>query len=331
MIKINHDRENGTLVEGTAKGDGTGRILYDAGFRFSRYLGAWYVPHSRRRAAKTWTINDAARNLRDAGHEVTVTIDDTTPAATPFAEAEAASYERAEERADRYADRAERATATAQALEADAKQRASAIPFGQPVLTDHYSANRDQRDRERIRRKFDKSAQEAGRGRYWDGRARAAEGYKDGRVHLGTTLRRIERLEAEERRARRDMEQTTSEHHWACRAADLAEITEQLTHWRQVVAEAEAHGAKVWTRADFRKGDYALYRGTWYEVLRANPKSVTIPHIHTATGEKIMSKKRAEGRRMGRYTYKVKYHELSGRMSAEEAAPMLAAVGEAQE
>lgn len=331
MIEINHDREQGTLVEGTAKGDGAGPILKTEGFRFSRNLGAWYVPHSRRRAAKTYEINQAARRLREAGHEVTVTIDDTTPATTSFAEHEAASYEHAQERADRYAERGERATGHAQALEAEAKQRASAIPFGQPILVGHHSENRDRRDRERIGRKFDQSAQEAGRGRYWQGRAQAAQRYRAGRENLARTLRRIERLEAEQRRAERDIAEARDEGYRERRTADLAETSKQLEHWRGVVAEAEAQGAKVWSKEDFTKGDYVRYRGTWWEVLRANPKTLTIPHILTENGERIMSKERAKGRRMGEYTHKLPYDKVTGRMSAEEAAPLLAAIAKTEE
>lgn len=330
VIEINHDREAGTLAEGTTRGDGAGPILKGAGFRWSRNLDAWYVPHSRRQAAKTLIIVPAADQLRAAGHEVSVTIDDTTPATTTFAEHEAAGYEHAQDRADRYAERAERATGNAQALEAEAKERARAIPFGQPVLIGHHSQKRDERDRERIRAKFDRSAQEAGRGRYWQGRTQAAQGYQAGRENLGTTLRRIEKLEADQRKAERDMERNSSEDYRARRAADLAETIERLDYWRAFVAEAEANGAKVWRKEDFTKGDYALYRGTWYEVLRTNPQTVSIPHIHTVNGEKIMSKKRAAGRRMGGYTYTVKYGELSGRMSAEKAVPILAAIEEQQ-
>ncbi|MFY7069036.1 DUF3560 domain-containing protein [Nocardiopsis changdeensis] len=331
MIEINHDREQGTLVAGTAKGDGTGPILHAAGFRFSRTLDAWYVPHSRRRAAKTWIINAAAEQLREAGHEVTVTIDDTTPAATPFAEHEAAGYERAQDRADRYAERAERATGHARALEADAKERASAIPFGQPILINHHSEQRDRRERERIGRKFDKSAQEAGRGRYWQGRAQAAQGYRSGRENLGVTLRRIEKLEADRRRIERDMAATADEGYRERRAADLAETDEQLAYWRAFVAEAEANGAKVWSREDFTKGDYVRFHRTWWEVLRVNEKTLTIPHSHTGIGEPIMSKERAQGRRMGAYTDKVPYDKVTGRMSAAEAAPLLAATAEPEE
>ena len=47
-----------------------------------------------------------------------------------------------------------------------------------------------------------------------------------------------------------------------------ADLREQITYWREHVKAAEASGVKVWTKADFTKGDYALSRGTWYEVLQ---------------------------------------------------------------
>lgn len=331
MIEINHNREQGTLAEGTDKGDGAAPVLKAEGFRFSRHLGAWYVPHSRRKAAKRQIIDPAARRLREAGHEVTVTIDDTTPATTPFAEHEAASYEHAQNRAERYAERSEHALSNAQDLEAEAKKRASAIPFGQPVLMGHHSQKRDERDRERIRAKFDQSAQEAGRGRYWGACAQAAESYRAGRENLGAALRRIERLEADQRRAERDTAHTADENYRERRAADLAEVNEQLDYWRAVVAQAQAHGAKVWHKGDFTRGDYVRFRGTWWEVLRVNPKTLTIPHIETEDGDPVMSKERAKTRRMGGYTHKLTYDKVQGRLSAAEAARLLAATGQPEE
>ena len=42
------------------------------------------------------------------------------------------------------------------------------------------------------------------------------------------------------------------------------------------LAKAEAEGVKVWSKADFRRDDFALSRGTWYQVQRVNAKSITV-------------------------------------------------------
>ena len=76
MLTITHTPEAGTLIEGTSRGDGTAEILKANGWRWGRSIGAWYVPQSRDRLPKWWTINRAATALRDAGHEVTIEADE---------------------------------------------------------------------------------------------------------------------------------------------------------------------------------------------------------------------------------------------------------------
>ena len=61
--------------------------------------------------------------------------------------------------------------------------------------------------------------------------------------------------------------------------------------------------------------EYAMRKGTWYEVLRVNPKSVTIPHIHNGTGEYVV---RAPDNRLFGWTWTAPYDDVSGRMSADE-------------
>ncbi|MFJ9822533.1 hypothetical protein ACIRU3_46510 [Streptomyces sp. NPDC101151] len=62
----------------------------------------------------------------------------------------------------------------------------------------------------------------------------------------------------------------------------LAEYDEELTYWAETIKEAERRGFKVWGRADFIKGDFVRWRGSWYEVTRVNAKTATVPHIHAA-------------------------------------------------
>jgi hypothetical protein len=62
--------------------------------------------------------------------------------------------ERLAERRERMLARAEAMTARADARYAQARQMADAIPFGQPMMPDHYSYNRDRRYRDRIHAGF---------------------------------------------------------------------------------------------------------------------------------------------------------------------------------
>jgi hypothetical protein len=181
-----------------------------------------------------------------------------------------------------------------------------------------------------------RSIEEDGKATHYERAAKVAGRYTERRESLGTTLRRIEKLEADERRLQRDMtpcetsgrrtkpeaegrtvtcprcynevtvtDREIPEHGrrvgvaWA--EARLAEIGDELTYWRQVVADKQAAGAKVWSRADFAKGDQVRDGlGRWREVLRVNAKSVTVPTGYS-------------------WTETVPYDDVRGRRAAAEA------------
>lgn len=318
-LTIEHTRTNGTLVDGTSRGDGTADILKRNGFRWSRNLGSWYLPRSRDNSAQRYRIDPAADQLRAAGFTVKVTIDEDTRRS--FADAEAERVERAENRAERYGDRADCATDNANALLTKAHDMAARIPFGQPILVGHYSEGRDRRYRDRIHTTEGKGHEENRRAHYWAGRADAAESYERHRKDPARTLRRIAKLEAEERSWLRGMD---GDHPggWDGRIPEqaaeirrrLAEVREELTYWREIVAKAEADGFKVWGRSDFAKGDFVRYGSTWFEVLRVNPKSVTVPsildvHLPVVTRENST---------FPSMTHTLPYDSVRGRRSAEE-------------
>ena len=89
-ITITHTNEDGTLVEGTARGDGSRDALRDAGFRWSRNLDAWFMPQSRGFGPRHDRIDLLAAGLRKAGFTVTVEIAEYDAAATFHARQEAA-------------------------------------------------------------------------------------------------------------------------------------------------------------------------------------------------------------------------------------------------
>ncbi|MEU7158528.1 hypothetical protein [Streptomyces chrestomyceticus] len=78
-------------------------------------------------------------------------------------------------------------------------------------------------------------------------------------------------------------------------------------------SESTRRGRRRWSRADFQCGDFAKYRGSWYEVLRVNNASVTIPHLHLRDSGGVV---RAGDVRPG-WTWTAPYDGLAGRMSAE--------------
>lgn len=126
---------------------------------------------------------------------------------------------------------------------------------------------------------------------------------------LAHALRRIDKLEAAQRRVLRSLSRCTPGSGLARDLArQLSELGEQLAHWRTVVSRAEGDGFRVWSRDDFTPGDFVEYRGSWHTVLRVNLRSVTVPCTRGGTG--------ADG------TQTLGYHDgITGRRGADDAPP----------
>ncbi|MFH9735835.1 DUF3560 domain-containing protein [Streptomyces sp. NPDC017260] len=340
-IVIRHTHEDGTTVEGSAKGDGVWEALRALGWTYRRNPGI-FIRGSRYKGADRWKINRAADAVRALGLSCAVVIEE----GMSFAEREAARVDAAEERAERYADRSGRAAASSQSARDASDRIGERFWMGQPILVGHHSEGRARRDQERMNNAMRKSIAEGERAGYWASRAAAAEAYERYRKNPGRTLRRIEKLEAERRGVLRERDGVDDKG----RAADvwrrepsearreeltcrLAEYDEELTYWAETIKEAERRGFKVWGRADFVKGDFARWRGSWYEVTRVNAKTVTVPHIHAAfdggavgavDGCRVVTRAATAETRHKGSTYTLPYNEVSGRMSAEQMRAALA-------
>lgn len=315
-VTITHTRADGTLLEGSTKGDGVWEIVRQHGFRSSRSIGL-YISHSRDRAAKRRNIDRAAKALRAAGWTVAIDIDEDTR--RTFAEAEADRVERAEERADRFADYAGNAADRSQAAYEGVRRIGDGIPFGQPILVGHHSERRARRDIERMDAGMRRSVQEGDKANHWAGRAAAAGAYAEFRNAPGRTLRRIAKLEADLRRVERRLADAVEGSAWTAeQGRRKEELEDEIGYWRHVVAKAEEDGFKVWGKADFEKGDFCRYEGRWYEVLRVNAKTLTIPHIHNGIGRQVVRK--GDGGRTADWTWTAPYDGVTARRSAEEMA-----------
>jgi hypothetical protein len=286
MVEIIHTRADGTIADGTAKGDGSAPILKRAGFRWAPSIRTWIVQQSRDRDAKTWIIDAAAEQLRAAGFEVTVSIDDTP---RDFATAEADRADRVAGRADRLEVRAERAAAESAARLEAARQAFDAMN-GTPILVGHYSEGRHRRAIARADNNMRRGIEEGRRAEQLNRAAEVAGDYTARRESLPTTLRRIAKLEAEERKTRRDMQPCpisgkrvkpegqgkTLECRLCWTTITFGETVPDHGR-RKVVADQQADGAKVWGPGDFKPGDRVLSWGGWREVLKVNAKSLTVP------------------------------------------------------
>ena len=313
-LTITHTHADGTLIDGTSRGDGSAEILKAQRWRWSRNLGSWYVPQSRDRRAKRAQIAATAAALRTAGFTVEVDIDDTY---RPTADVEADKVARQADRvvaldakADRKAEDAEAAWA------ADAAATAALPAFGEPVKVGHHSEGRHRRALEKSWNAMGKAVQSERDAAAARGRADAAAMTTDSRYSPVTVARRIERLAAELRGLERSRDGYTRtlytnsqtgqkyvEEHSAAsgeyreRLLDEIEHTaDELAYWQGVRAQQIEAGAVTSYSADvLTKGDQVLYVSKWNEVIRVNKKSVT---IHSTFG--------------GSWTDRVPYTEIRG-------------------
>ncbi|MFI8515294.1 DUF3560 domain-containing protein [Streptomyces sp. NPDC085460] len=323
-IVLRHTRAGGTLAEGTARGDGSAEILKSRRFRWSRNLNAWYLPHSRDKAADRFTLNAVSEALQESGHAVHITVREDI--ARSFGEAEADREGRAAERAERFGEYADRAAGSSEAAFAEARRIGSAIPLGQPILVGHHSERRHRRDLARIDAKQHKGIEQGNRAEHYAGRAEASANYERHRKDPARTLRRLKELEATLRGLEKLLAgESAFGSSWdISKPENVAELTrrhtetaDEIAHWREIIAQAEADGVKLWSRAQFTKGDYARARGHWYEVLRVNATSLTVPG-----GPDIQPVINQETRAYS-WNDRIPYDAITGRLSAEDMAVRL--------
>lgn len=273
-LTITHTATDGTLISGTARSDGTAPILKAHGWRWSPSLATWYLRNTRDRAPHTTVITRTAEALRAAGHPTTITIDHT---ARPTAQVEADRRTRADHRAAALANKAERAGALEAAADARAEHAVEMLPpGGQPVLVDHYSAPRHLRALERAHSTMRAAVEAEQVAREAERRAAVAAHATDSRYAPVTVANRVEKLDAQLRRLERLQAAGRATYTRA-----IAETTDQLTYWQQVRAEQIATGvATDFGPHNVTKGGRVKVRGYWYEVLRANRKTVSVRNPH---------------------------------------------------
>lgn len=308
MITITHTHADGTLVDGTDRGDGSAEILKACRFRWFPSLKMWGVPQSRDHLAKRWQIDSAADQLKAAGFEVTVTIDDTPRDVT---EVKADRAERLDGRRDRLEARAGRHLAEAERRHAAADHYAERFAGGQPILVGHHSERSARVAQKRIEQN-DRAANVAyGKAEYAN-RAASVVGRADAyRERPDVIIRRIAKTEAELRQTQHRIDGTRPANDWRgayyapeakpaegawleqCQARKTF-LEHQLEADREAVAEHEANGYMRLSRETVHKGDLvSCWAGRRVEVLRVNAKSVTVPSgyswTHTIPYDKITS------------------------------------------
>lgn len=265
MLTITHTHSDGTLIDGTARGDGTAGILKERRWRWSRHLGTWYVPRSRDAAAKRQLIEATVADLRAEGHQVTVDIDDRwRDAATVDADRRA----RLSARAEALADKADRRAAEESAASAHAHELADRMPLGQPILVGHHSERAMRAAYDRIHAAQDRAVAACRTHVEADRKAVIAAAGVDSSHAPLVVANRIDRLAAETRKARRAHRPD----------AEVAHLEEQLGYWRTVRRQQVESGQVLDLQPQqVRVGDWVRVRGdVWWQVDRVNPTTLTL-------------------------------------------------------
>jgi hypothetical protein len=284
-IVIAHTNENGTLVSGTSRGDGSRDALRAAGFRWSRNLGLWYRRQSRGFAPRHARIDMLAAALRAAGFTVTVDIEEYSPASTFQARQDAS-----EERADAHAERATRERGRSNERHEAARAAVAMIPTGQPILVGHHSERRHRRDLERHDRNMRKAIEHGERASEAARRSDSVRAGAEARERPVVMGRKVARLQAEQRQLARLLQSATGEYAEQLRARQHV-VDADLGFLREAI---ERSGVRVYTRADIQKGDLVqLGRRGWQLVVKANPKTVAVQTPYS-------------------WTDKYPYHEITG-------------------
>lgn len=290
MITITHTHADGTLVDGTDRGDGSAQILKGCRFRWFPSIKMWGIAQSRDHLAKRVQINQAAEQLRAAGFEVTVEIDDTP---REVAQVKA-------DRADRLDDRRDALTAKAErnAAEADARfARSNEIALarnGQPRLAGHYSCRAWDADQKRIENNDRLGSEAYGKAKHYEQAASVVGNAEAYRERPDVIIRRIAKNEAELRQTMHYINGTRPANDWRgaygpeprpATGAYLEQyqarktfLEHQLEADREALEQAKGSGYHCHSRETIHKGDRISWGWGSGEVGRVSAKSVSVPN-----------------------------------------------------
>jgi hypothetical protein len=295
VVTITHSAADGTILDGLSKPEtrkgGQVRAVLDAQAWTWRPTPGWFQRQSRDRPARMGRIQDTARRLRALGYQVDIHIGEHHRG---MAEQEA-------ERADRMRARAETLEARAGRLHADGAARReqaetffASIPTGEPI---HGARDRTRREKENDR--LARGMQVEAAGDRAAAKADSAAKHMDHRYAPQTVTNRIARLEAEASKLRLyldegDYEGTaprgrgqpdqlvrmpiTDPGRRARIDTQLADVQEQLAHWRGVHQQQLTAGAahRDYGPDHVAPGDHVRIRGQWRRVARVNRKSLSV-------------------------------------------------------
>ena len=325
MLTISHSAVDGTLIDGTSRGDGSGEVLRAHGWRWFRSIAMWGMRGSRDRAPRVRLIEMTADALLAQGFEVEISIDATV---RPAVEVEADRIERQAERVAALEQKAERRSDRAeQAWKAEHRAVEALPPGGEPIKIGHHSEQRHRRALDTAHRRLGQAVSAENDARQAQRRAESAAATTEARYSPVTVKNRIDKLHADQRADQRERDghertlfvlgDTKQVEKFPPAQGAYRELLEnriadredQISYWEAVRAQQiESGKATNYGPDTISKGDLVQWSGGWYSVVRVNKKSVTIPSI---VG--------------GSWTDTMPYHKLSGHKRRDEGAQTAAA------
>lgn len=229
MLTITHSHEAGTIIEGTAKGDGSAEVLKQHRWRWGRSIGAWFIPRSRDHRPNVAAIDATAAALEAAGFEVAKQVDHSV---RPAAEVEEGRLKRQADRAAALAAKAERAAdqETAAWDKAD-NVRQTLPPMGEPVKIGHHSETRHRNALEKAHSTLGQAVEARTKSQEAMRRAEVAANTTDRRYGVHQVARRIEMMQVEIRAVQRKLDGYTRAQGTPY-AEEVPPVTMSLSAWR---------------------------------------------------------------------------------------------------
>src|SRR5947209_6373883 len=185
-----------------------------------------------------------------------------------------------EERAERLEQRQEKAAAKATAHHDRADQMSSIIPFGQPMMPDHYSYRSDLSYRKKIWKQMDKFVEYYNKAEWLEHKAASSRRHQAHKENIFAMQNRLERLEADVRSIRRNYQSsiqqgdTTDLDHWRRCMTILAQ---EIVPLRRAIADAGGLPIEKVER-ELKPGDYIKIHGHAQYVVRVNRTTITCAH-----------------------------------------------------
>ena len=178
-----------------------------------------------------------------------------------------------DERSQACADRAQERAQAQQSKSTAAYNRSNAavagIPMGQPIMVGHYSEAGHRRDLAKSHTAMSQSVAASQYAEHLEGRANGSQRQISNRQTIEYMGNRLEEAQTQLRAAEKRLKASPENPH--CQL-DKADAEASIAHW---TAAIDAAGGML-SKEVVSKGDWIYFIGTWYEVIRASAKSVTV-------------------------------------------------------